>query len=67
MLTLYPQYKVATTGLTSKNKYQKGNIHKKQLDFTKKEVENLYRLLEMNGDIDFIDQVKMEYYDYLNY
>ena len=55
------------TGLTSKNKYQKGNVHKKTIDFTKKEIENLYRLLEMNGDIDFVDQVKMEYYDYLGY
>lgn len=43
------------------------NVYKKELNFTKKEVEHLQKLLQKNGDIDFIDQVKKEYYGYLSY
>ena len=43
------------------------NVYKKELEFTKKEVENFVKKLQANGDIEFIDQVKKEYYDYLSY
>lgn len=43
------------------------NVYKGALDFTKKEVENMQHLLLKNGDIEFIDQVKREYYGYLKY
>eukprot|EP00984_Skeletonema_dohrnii_P023173 scaffold12250_cov150-Skeletonema_dohrnii-CCMP3373.AAC.3 len=35
------------------------NSHKGTLNFTKKEVENMQKLLEENGDIDFIEKVKL--------
>ena len=37
------------------------NTHKGELMFTKKEVEQLHKLLTANGDTDFIDQVKKIY------
>ena len=43
------------------------NVYKGDLIFTKKEVETLQKLLQKNGDIDFVDQVKREYHDYLSY
>jgi len=45
----------------------KTNVYKKDLHFTKKEVEKLQKLLQKNGDFDFVDQVKLEYHDYLSY
>lgn len=47
--------------------YKKSNVHSKEIPYTKKEVENLQKLLMKNGDVDFVDQVKMEYHDYLSY
>mmetsp|Transcript_25841 Transcript_25841/g.54613 ORF Transcript_25841/g.54613 Transcript_25841/m.54613 type:complete len:380 (+) Transcript_25841:240-1379(+) len=44
-----------------------GNVYKKDLHFTKKEVETLQKLLHKNGDLDFVDQVKYEYHDHLSY
>jgi hypothetical protein len=35
------------------------NSHRGTLNFTKKEVENMQKLLEENGDIDFIEKVKL--------
>ena len=43
------------------------NVYKKELEFSKKEVENLQKLLQKNGDIDFVDRAKMEYHNYLSY
>ena len=43
------------------------NVYKKELEFSKKEIENFVKKLQANGDIEFIDQVKKEYYDYLSY
>lgn len=43
------------------------NVHKKTLEFTKKEVETLYKLLLRNGDIDFVDAVKQRYSGHLSY
>ena len=43
------------------------NVFKGDLYFTKKEVEKLQRLLRSNGDIDFIDSVRMKYDGYLSY
>lgn len=55
------------TTLTRDNTYKRMNIFKGELEFSKKEIENLQTLLQMNGDFDFIDQVKVDYYDYLSY
>jgi hypothetical protein len=55
------------TTLTRENTYKKMNIFKGELEFNKKEIENLQKLLQKNGDLDFIDQVKVDYYDYLSY
>jgi hypothetical protein len=35
--------------------------YKKEIEFTKKEVETLQKRLTLNGDIDFIEMVKMRY------
>ena len=43
------------------------NVYKKELEFSKKEIENFVKKLQANGDIEFIDQVKKEYYNYLSY
>ncbi|KAK1735498.1 hypothetical protein QTG54_013661 [Skeletonema marinoi] len=43
------------------------NVGKKTLEFTKKEVEKLYKLLVKNGDIDFVDAVKQRYNGHLSY
>ena len=43
------------------------NVHKRPLEFTKKEVETLYKLLVKNGDIDFVDAVKQRYNGHLSY
>ena len=43
------------------------NVHKKSLEFTKKEVETLYKLLVRNGDVDFVDAVKKRYSGHLSY
>eukprot|EP00986_Skeletonema_menzelii_P011456 scaffold5903_cov81-Skeletonema_menzelii.AAC.12 len=43
------------------------NVHKRTLDFTKKEVETLYKLLVRNGDVDFVDAVKQRYSGHLSY
>ncbi len=43
------------------------NVHKGDLDFTKKEVESLYKLLVRNGDVDFVDAVKVRYGGHLSY
>ena len=43
------------------------NVYKGELTFTKDEVANLQKLLYVNGDIDFIDQVKIDYHDHLSY
>eukprot|EP00984_Skeletonema_dohrnii_P020014 scaffold9681_cov103-Skeletonema_dohrnii-CCMP3373.AAC.7 len=43
------------------------NVHKKPLEFTKKEVEKLYKLLVRNGDVDFVDAVKQRYSGHLSY
>ncbi|KAL7459603.1 hypothetical protein ACHAWC_011508 [Mediolabrus comicus] len=43
------------------------NVHKKTLEFTKKEVETLYKLLVQNGDVDFVDAVKQRYGGHLSY
>ena len=48
------------TGL-EKIPMQTKNVYSKELNFTKKEIETLYRLLEDNGDIDFIYEVKKMY------
>lgn len=48
------------TGL-EKIPMQTKNVYRKELNFTKKEIETLYRLLEDNGDIDFIYEVKKMY------
>mmetsp|Transcript_1959 Transcript_1959/g.4224 ORF Transcript_1959/g.4224 Transcript_1959/m.4224 type:complete len:214 (+) Transcript_1959:649-1290(+) len=45
----------------------KTNVHRKGLNFTKKEVENLQKLLLKNGDVDFADQARLDYHDYLSY
>ncbi|EED93232.1 predicted protein [Thalassiosira pseudonana CCMP1335] len=37
------------------------NVYKKEIEFTKKEVETLQKRLTLNGDIDFIEMVKMRY------
>lgn len=42
------------------------NVHKKTMYFTKKEVENMQKLLQKNGDIDFADQARIEYHGYLS-
>ncbi len=39
------------------------NVYRKELNFTKKEIETLHRLLEDNGDIDFIYMLKRMYND----
>jgi len=43
------------------------NRYLKELTFSKTEIEKLQKLLKMNGDVDFIDQVKYDYHDYLAY
>ena len=43
------------------------NVGKKTLEFTKTEVEKLYKLLVRNGDIDFVDAVKQRYNGHLSY
>jgi hypothetical protein len=43
------------------------NVYKRELNFTKDEVANLQKLLQANGDIDFIDQVKIDYHGHLSY
>ena len=43
------------------------NVHKRPLEFTKKEVETLYKLLVRNGDVDFVDAVKQRYGGHLSY
>ncbi len=43
------------------------NVHKKPIDFTKSEVEKLYKLLVRNGDVDFGDAVKQRYAGHLSY
>mmetsp|Transcript_22862 Transcript_22862/g.49459 ORF Transcript_22862/g.49459 Transcript_22862/m.49459 type:complete len:404 (+) Transcript_22862:122-1333(+) len=43
------------------------NVYKKELNYTKKEVETLYKLLVNNGDIDFVDAVKQKYRGHLSY
>jgi len=43
------------------------NKHGMVLNFTKKEIEILQKMLERNGDIDFIDRVKHDYHGYLAY
>jgi len=43
------------------------NVNKKELEFTKKEIELMQKLLQKNGDVDFVDQVKLEYQGYLSY
>lgn len=48
-------------------KMPRGNVHKGVLNFTKSEVETLQNLLKKNGDLEFVDQVKLEYHDYLSY
>ncbi|KAL7455572.1 hypothetical protein ACHAWC_007111 [Mediolabrus comicus] len=48
------------TGL-EKIPMKKANVYPKELNFTKKEIETLHRLLEDNGDIDFIYRVKRIY------
>ncbi|KAL7533994.1 hypothetical protein ACHAXR_009790 [Thalassiosira sp. AJA248-18] len=48
-------------------KMPKTNVYQKELQFTKKEVEDMQKLLKKNGDTEFIDQVKQEYHDYLSY
>lgn len=47
--------------------YKRTNTYGGTLSFTKKEVENLQKLLRKNGDIEFIDRVKEEYHGYLSY
>ena len=54
------------TGWTHIN-MPRSNVHRGELQFTKKEVENLQKLLRKNGDTDFVDQVKLEYHNYLSY
>lgn len=44
-----------------------GNVFKGTLQFTKKEVENLQKLLQRNGDVEFVDQAKIDYHDYLSF
>jgi hypothetical protein len=39
------------------------NSHEGTLNFTKKEVENMQKLLEENGDIDFMEKVKLLFVD----
>ncbi|KAL3798446.1 hypothetical protein ACHAW5_007398 [Stephanodiscus triporus] len=55
------------TGWTRANRYKMGNVHKGELVFTKKEIEKLQKLLQNNGDFDFVDQAKVEYHGYLSY
>ena len=43
------------------------NVHKKPIEFTKGEVEKLYKLLVKNGDVDFADAVKQRYTGHLSY
>ena len=43
------------------------NAYHKSLDFTKKEVEALYKALVRNGDVDFMDAVKLRYSGHLSY
>ncbi|KAL7552993.1 hypothetical protein ACHAWF_016237 [Thalassiosira exigua] len=43
------------------------NAHEGELMFSKKYVQRLQSLLQKNGDIDFVDQVKLDYHDYLSY
>jgi len=43
------------------------NRYLKELTFFKTEIQALQKLLELNGDLDFIDQVKYEYNGYLSY
>eukprot|EP00804_Cyclotella_cryptica_P022882 CCRYP_005081-RA/>CCRYP_005081-RA protein AED:0.05 eAED:0.05 QI:52/1/1/1/0.75/0.6/5/1425/385 len=43
------------------------NVYKKELDFTKKEIEALQKGLAKNGDTDFIDMVKLRYQWPLSY
>ena len=43
------------------------NVHKKPIEFTKGEVEKLYKLLVRNGDVDFADVVKQRYTGHLSY
>ncbi|KAL9179763.1 hypothetical protein ACHAXT_007733 [Thalassiosira profunda] len=54
------------TGLTPL-KMPYGNVHRAEMKFTKKEVETLQKLLRNNGDLDFVDRVKLEYHDHLSY
>mmetsp|Transcript_85 Transcript_85/g.202 ORF Transcript_85/g.202 Transcript_85/m.202 type:complete len:303 (-) Transcript_85:187-1095(-) len=43
------------------------NTFKGELNFTKKQVENLQKLLRGNGDLDFMDAVRVRYNGYLDY
>mmetsp|Transcript_10878 Transcript_10878/g.23020 ORF Transcript_10878/g.23020 Transcript_10878/m.23020 type:complete len:336 (-) Transcript_10878:1019-2026(-) len=43
------------------------NVHRGKLSYTKKEVEDLNKLLTANGDIDFFDAVKIRYTGALSY
>ena len=43
------------------------NRYLKELTYSKTEIETLQKQLKQNGDLDFIDQVKYEYHDYLSY
>ncbi|KAL9179790.1 hypothetical protein ACHAXT_007760 [Thalassiosira profunda] len=54
------------TGLTPM-KMPYTNALKRELTFTKKEVETMQKLLRNNGDLDFVDQVKLDYHDHLAY
>ena len=55
------------TGWTDEVQMPYRNVHKEEIQFTKKEVETLQKLLQKNGDTDFVDQVKLEYQNYLSY
>ncbi len=43
------------------------NAYHETLNFTKKEVEALYKSLVRNGDVDFVDAVKLRYSGHLSY
>lgn len=55
------------TGWTTVIKMPRANVHHGEMNFTKKEVETLQKLLQKNGDIDFVDQAKLDYNGYLSY
>lgn len=41
------------------------NTFSKELSYTKKEIEDLHKLLYENGDIDFIHEIKSRYKDHV--